>query len=98
MAGDLTDRSPVMKEERPRRWSQRIALVATVLILTVGYGLAKRLAGTPSNISDRRHFSVDVNSGETHHERPVIAIRGGTPVHIDVHSKEAGVLMVHEIP
>ncbi|MFM0156415.1 hypothetical protein PQR05_33525 [Paraburkholderia sediminicola] len=90
--------SPITEERGARRWSRCVSVGATILMMMLAYGLAKHWAAATSNILDRRHFSVEVDPGDTYREHPVIAIREGTPLHIEVRSKEAGILMVDEIP
>ncbi|MFM0504797.1 hypothetical protein [Paraburkholderia caffeinilytica] len=87
-----------MEERNPRRQRRSIALIATVSTLVLAYGVAKHLSWGSSRLPDRQIFSVSVDRDKAPWERSVIAIREGMAAHINVHSQEAGVLMVHEIP
>ncbi|MDS0859888.1 hypothetical protein NUV25_19465 [Burkholderia pseudomultivorans] len=66
--------------------------------LVFAYGVARHLSWASARPPTQRVFSVTVDRNKAPWERSVIAIREGVPVHIDVHAREAGVLMVHEIP
>ncbi|WP_230965182.1 hypothetical protein [Burkholderia pseudomultivorans] len=66
--------------------------------LVLAHGVARHLSWASARPPTQRVFSVTVDQDKAPWERPVIAIREGVPVHIDVHAREAGVLMVHEIP
>ncbi|NHV27601.1 hypothetical protein [Burkholderia sp. D-99] len=84
---------------RNRRHRHRVvALVAIAATLVLTYGVARHLSRASSTLPDRQAFSVEVDRDKAPWERSVIAIREGRPAHITVHSREAGVLMVHEIP
>ncbi|WP_041493338.1 hypothetical protein [Burkholderia lata] len=92
------ERSAAMEERnlRPRR--RLVALIATVSALGFAYGVARHLSHASTRPPDQQVFSVDVDRDKAPWERSVIAIREGMPAHIRVHSREAGVLMAHEIP
>ncbi|WP_367304959.1 hypothetical protein [Burkholderia multivorans] len=66
--------------------------------LALAYGAARHLSWASTKPTGQQVFSVTVDRDKAPWERPVIAIREGQPVHIDVHSRQAGVLMAHEIP
>ncbi|PRD88870.1 hypothetical protein C6T66_10565 [Burkholderia multivorans] len=86
-------------EAGPRPWRRRApAWIAIALALLLAYGVARHVPRASPAPPEQRHFSVYVDRGRAPWERPVIAIREGVPVHIDVHATETGVLMVHEIP
>ena len=84
------------RQQRTRRWHVALAATASALVLT--YGVARHLAWGASQPSDPQNFTVGVDRSKASWERPVFAIREGMPAHINVHSQEPGVLMVHEIP
>ncbi|AOI76736.1 MULTISPECIES: hypothetical protein [Burkholderia] len=77
------------------RWPAWIAFAATLLL---AYGVARHASRASPVPPEQRHFSVDVDRDRAPWARPVIAMREGVPVHIDVHARETGVLMAHEIP
>ncbi|AIO33379.1 hypothetical protein DM39_752 [Burkholderia cenocepacia] len=87
-----------MGENSLRRRYRSVALIAAVAALVLAYGVARHLSWASARPPTQRVFSVTVDRDKAPWERPVIAIREGVPVHIDVHAREAGVLMVHEIP
>ncbi|MDN7864190.1 hypothetical protein QZM19_12380 [Burkholderia multivorans] len=87
-----------MEENSLRRRYRSVALIATVATLALAYGAARHLFWASTKPTAQQAFSVTVDRDKAPWERPVIAIREGQPVHIDVHSREAGVLMAHEIP
>ncbi|MBU9563627.1 hypothetical protein KTE54_23385 [Burkholderia multivorans] len=87
-----------MEENSLRRRYRSVALIATVAALALAYGAARHLSWASTRPTAQQVFSVTVDRDKAPWERPVIAIREGQPVHIDVHSREAGVLMAHEIP
>ncbi|WP_228545480.1 hypothetical protein [Burkholderia pseudomultivorans] len=87
-----------MGENSQRRRYRSVALIAAVAALVLAYGVARHLSWASARPPTQRVFSVTVDRDKAPWERPVIAIREGVPVHIDVHAREAGVLMVHEIP
>ncbi|HEF4737857.1 hypothetical protein KTD19_08505 [Burkholderia multivorans] len=87
-----------MEENSLRRRYRSVALVATVAALALAYGAARHLSWASTKPTAQQVFSVTVDRDKAPWERPVIAIREGQPVHIDVHSRETGVLMAHEIP
>ncbi|AYY96558.1 hypothetical protein EGY19_03200 [Burkholderia multivorans] len=87
-----------MEENSLRRRYRSVALIATVAALALAYGAARHLSWASTKPTAQQIFSVTVDRDKAPWERPVIAIREGQPVHIDVHSREAGVLMAHEIP
>ncbi|WP_261527305.1 hypothetical protein [Burkholderia multivorans] len=87
-----------MEENSLRRWYRSVALIATVATLALAYGAARHLSWASTKPTAQQVFSVTVDRNKAPWERPVIAIREGRPVHIDVHSRQAGVLMAHEIP
>ncbi|MBR8240775.1 hypothetical protein [Burkholderia multivorans] len=87
-----------MEENSLRRRYRSVALIATVATLALAYGAARHLSWASTKPTAQQVFSVTVDRDKAPWERPVIAIREGQPVHIDVHSQEAGVLMAHEIP
>lgn len=93
-----TKRSDGMGESSLRRRYRSVALIATVVALVLAYGVARHLSRASEKPSAQQVFSVTVDRNKAPWERSVIAIREGAPVHIDVHAREAGVLMVHEIP
>ncbi|AOI91466.1 hypothetical protein WS55_19150 [Burkholderia pseudomultivorans] len=93
-----TKRSDGMGESSLRRRYRSVALIATVVALVLAYGVARHLSWASEKPSAQQVFSVTVDRNKAPWERSVIAIREGAPVHIDVHAREAGVLMVHEIP
>ncbi|WP_253605452.1 hypothetical protein [Burkholderia multivorans] len=83
------------------RWSRRgraPAWTAIALTLLLAYGIARHLSRQAPALPEQRRFSLYVDRDRAPWERPVIAIREGVPVHIDVHARETGVLMAHEIP
>ncbi|KVN00050.1 hypothetical protein WJ62_16270 [Burkholderia diffusa] len=84
------------KSRRPRYRS--VALIATVAALVLAYGVARHLSRASEKQAAQQLVSVTVDRNKAPWERPVIAIREGVRVHIDVHAREAGVLMAHEIP
>ncbi|MBU9455321.1 hypothetical protein [Burkholderia multivorans] len=87
-----------MEENSLRRRYRSVALIATVATLALAYGAARHLSWASTKPTAQHVFAVTVDRDKAPWERPVIAIREGQPVHIDVHSREAGVLMAHEIP
>ncbi|MGK8205268.1 hypothetical protein ACRS3T_15890 [Burkholderia cenocepacia] len=87
-----------MGESSLRRRYRSVALIATVVALVLAYGVVRHLSWASEKPSAQQVFSVTVDRNKAPWERSVIAIREGAPVHIDVHAREAGVLMVHEIP
>ncbi|MBU9133725.1 hypothetical protein KTD17_12070 [Burkholderia multivorans] len=87
-----------MEENSLRRRYRSVALIATVATLALAYGAARHLSWASTKPTAQQVFAVTVDRDKAPWERPVIAIREGQPVHIDVHSREAGVLMAHEIP
>ncbi|WP_176158243.1 hypothetical protein [Burkholderia multivorans] len=87
-----------MEENSLRRRYRSVALIATVAALALAYGAARHLSWASTKPTAQQVFSVAVDRDKAPWERPVIAIREGQSVHIDVHSREAGVLMAHEIP
>ncbi|MGU7770773.1 hypothetical protein ACV229_11400 [Burkholderia sp. MR1-5-21] len=92
------ERNTRVEQTKPRQRSLYIALISTAAALMLTYGVARHLSWAASALPDQQHFSVYVDRSNAPWERPVIAIREGVPAHLDVHSREAGVLMVHEIP
>ncbi|AQQ39698.1 MULTISPECIES: hypothetical protein [Burkholderia] len=74
------------------------AWIAIALTLLLAYGVARHVSRASPALPQQRHFSVDVDRDRAPWARPVIAIHEGMPVHIDVHARETGVLMAHEIP
>ncbi|KWF06791.1 hypothetical protein WT55_20415 [Burkholderia pseudomultivorans] len=98
MARAPTKRSDGMGENSLRRRYRSVALIAAVAALVLAYGVARHLSWASARPPTQRVFSVTVDRNKAPWERSVIAIREGVPVHIDVHAREAGVLMVHEIP
>lgn len=87
-----------MAKQNLRRWIRSAVLIASTLALALGYGVAKHLAVASPNLPDQRVFSIDIGPDNQPWERPVIAIREGSSVHINFHSQQTGVLMAHEIP
>ncbi|MDN7870236.1 hypothetical protein QZM26_12525 [Burkholderia multivorans] len=87
-----------MEENSLRRRYRSVALIATVATLALAYGAARHLSWASTKPTAQQVFYVTVDRDKAPWERPVIAIREGQPVHIDVHSREAGMLMAHEIP
>ncbi|MBR8181931.1 hypothetical protein KDW54_05895 [Burkholderia ambifaria] len=81
----------------PRRSRVRAGIVIAVT-LVLAYGVARHVSRASPAPLEPQHFSVHVDRARAPWERPVIAIREGVPVHIDVLANEAGVLMAHEIP
>jgi len=71
--------------------------VAIALALVLAYGIARQLSWASPKYPDQQHYAVRVDRDMAPWERPVIAIREGLPAHINVHSQETGVLMVHEL-
>ncbi|WP_175691220.1 hypothetical protein [Burkholderia anthina] len=92
------ERSTSIEAERLPRRSRPLAWIAIALALMLAYGVARHFSRVSTTLPDRQHFSVYVDRARAPWERPVIAIREGVPVRIDVHAKETGVLMAHEIP
>lgn len=87
-----------MEENSLRRRYRSVALIATVAALALAYGTARHLSWASTKPTVQQVFSVTVDRDKAPWERPVIAICEGVPVHIGVHSREAGVFMAHEIP
>lgn len=92
------ERSSHTAHRKPQHHSPYIALLATATALALTYGAARHLSWASSRRSDPQHFTVSVDRNQAPWNRPVIAVREGVPAHINVQSKERGVLMVHEIP
>lgn len=82
----------------PRQRHRYVALITIVAVLALAYGVIRHLSSAATKLPDQQSFSVSVDRSHAPWERPVIAIREGVPAHISVQSKEAGVLMAHEIP
>ncbi|MBM2769184.1 hypothetical protein JQK92_22470 [Burkholderia anthina] len=91
-------RSAAMEEGKLRRRCRTIAWIATVSALVLAYGVARHLSRASTGLPAQQVFSVEVDRDPLRRARPVIAIREGMQAHIRVHSRETGVLMVHEIP
>ncbi|WP_260441545.1 hypothetical protein [Burkholderia sp. Bp8991] len=91
---------PVTSIDAGRRFrrSRALAWMAIGLTLLLAYGIARYVSRAAPAVVLPQRFSVDVDRARPPWARPVLAIRDGVPAHIDVHSKEAGVLMAHEIP
>ncbi|MFT4064076.1 hypothetical protein [Paraburkholderia sp.] len=87
-----------MASKNSRGWSRSVALIAATAALVLGYGVAKHLSSASPKPLDQQVFSVYASVDKQPWERPVIVIREGRPVHINFHSQQTGVLMVHEIP
>ncbi|MBJ9621057.1 hypothetical protein [Burkholderia multivorans] len=79
-----------MEEDNLRRRYRSVALIATVATLALAYGAARHLSWASTKPTAQQVFSITVDRDKAPWERPVIAIREGQPVHIDVHSREAG--------
>ncbi|WP_322089154.1 hypothetical protein [Burkholderia sp. BCC1999] len=92
------ERSTSIEAGRPLRRSRAPAWIAIALTLLLAYGVARHVSRASPALPERQHFSVYVDRDRAPWERPVIAIREGVPVHLDVHAQEDGVLMAHEIP
>ncbi|WP_420212926.1 hypothetical protein ACN8ZM_36925 [Burkholderia aenigmatica] len=86
------------EQRKPRHRSRYFALIATVTALVLTYGVVRHLSWASSTLPDQQHFTVSIDRDQASWKRTVIAIREGVPAHINVQSKEPGVLMVHEIP
>ncbi|KVK88298.1 hypothetical protein WT01_25180 [Burkholderia cepacia] len=92
------ERSTSIEAGHPLRRSRAPAWIAIAATLLLVYGVARHVSRASPAPPARQQFTVYVDRARAPWERPVIAIREGVPVHIDVHAKEAGVLMAHEIP
>ncbi|CAB3771153.1 hypothetical protein GQ57_38925 [Burkholderia sp. MSh2] len=92
------ERSTSIEAGRLLRRSRAPAWIAIAATLLLAYGVARHLSRAAPAPPAPQHFSVDVDRARAPWERPVIAMREGVPVHIDVRASEAGVLMAHEIP
>lgn len=92
------ERSFSTSSRTPRRWGTYVVLIATMTALLLSYGVARQLSWASSTPVGLQQFSLTVDRSLAAWEHPVIAIWEGMPAHIDVRSRESGVLMVHEIP
>lgn len=92
------ERSTNTQQKEPWQRRRYVALIATITALVLTYCAVRHLSFASSKLPELQHFTVHVDRGRAPWERPVFAIREGVPAHINVQSKEPGVLMVHEIP
>lgn len=92
------ERGTHTEQEEPWQRRRYVALIATTAALVLTYGAIRHVSSASSNVPEQQHFTVHVDRNKAPWERPVFAIVEGVPAHISVQSKEAGVLMVHEIP
>lgn len=98
VAQALMEQSIRTTPRTPRQRSPYVALIATTIVLGLAYGVVRHLSSASPTRPDQQHFTVSVDRNQAPWDRPVIAVREGVPAHINVQSKEPGVLMVHEIP
>ena len=98
VARALMEHSPHAEQRKPRHRNRYAALIAITAALALTYSVARHLSWASPTAPDQQQFSVYVDRDRAPWDRPVIAIREGVPAHINVQSKEPGVLMVHEIP
>lgn len=98
VAQALMEQSIRTTQRTPRQRSPYVALIATTIALALAYGVVRHLSSVSPALPDQQHFTVSVDRNQAPWDRPVIAVREGVPAHINVQSKEPGVLMVHEIP
>ncbi|SOY78166.1 conserved exported hypothetical protein [Cupriavidus taiwanensis] len=87
------------EQRKSRQRRPYLALTVVTAALALAYGVARHLSWASSMPpQEQQQFTVYVDRDKAPWERPVLALREGVPSHINVHSKLAGVLMVHEIP